>query len=321
MLSRIDFAHLRWSVADVTNFPIDSTAVDRRKHKILRRFLLAAGLLVLLLILLGSAGFALFRSEPEWYRPVALDPEQREQAAQSATNKLALIQNEAAKLRRDERMADRASEPVTVPSVPITVSFSEDELNAFFDKWAVWNEWKAKYERHITEPVILLDDGRIVLAARVRALNTVASLHFAPKVTPDGELSLELVRILGGRLPLPEAVLGNYRDRLTNAIDRRMPQWRRDAQIDSTGTPNTSAVAAAMGDLAARIIAHEPADAVLFLPMLDQQLRPRSVPVRLTDLSIAHRTLTLTVQPMTAPERAELLARIRGERAAEASGR
>jgi hypothetical protein len=284
--------------------------------------------IVAVAVTLASVAIMLFRAAPTWYRPLAMDPQRREAAAQRATNKLAMIQNEAARLRRDERLAERAAStsttsPATLaaPGRPITVSFTEDELNAFFDKWAVWNDWKSKYQRYIEDPVVLLDDGRIVIAAKVRDMNTVASLHFEPRVTEDGLLNLRLARILGGKLPLPEAVLSKYRTRMSDAMAQNLPRWQRTAAIDSGGTPNASAVAAAMGRLALHVLEHEPADPVLFLPLVDANLRPRSVAVRLTDVRIEDRTLTLTVEPMSGAQRAELLKRIReGSPVASASG-
>jgi uncharacterized protein YpmS len=296
--------------------------VTPRTRKILRRIVLTVLLVLAVKLAVVSVGVMLFRGTPEWYHPRQLDPAVWEQAAQSATNKLATIHNEAARIRRDERMAERSKDPApTAATAPITVSFTEDELNAFFDKWAGWNEWKAKYESHITDPVILLDNGRIILAAKVKDLNTVASLHFEPRITRNGELDLQLVRILGGNLPLPEMVLSTYQNRLRASLLARLPRWRQTAKMDSSGAPNMSAVAAEMSTLALHMLSHEPAEAVLFLPMMDAQLKARSVPVRLTDVQIAGHTLTLQVRPMSASEREELLRRMReGPSVAQAGG-
>jgi len=279
--------------------------------KIAKRLLLALTVVLALAIVVASVGLTLYRGTPEWYHPIAMDPQRREAAAQSATNKLVMIQNEAARVRRDERMSERDNVATTSPADAITVSFSEDELNAFFDKWAVWNEWKTKYERHIADPVILLNDGRLIIAARARALNTVASLHFEPRITEDGLFDLRLVRILGGRLPLPHAVLSSYRNRMAASMARNLPRWQNTATMDAIGTPNSSAVAAAMGRLAMHALENEPADPVLFLPLVDASLRPRSVAVKLSDVRIENHMLTLTVYPLNSSERAELLARIR----------
>ena len=290
--------------------------------KLLKRLLLAVAIVLALIITAASVGIILYRGTPNWYHPLNLDPQLREAAAQRATNKLVMIQNQAARIRRDDRRA-RGGSAATVPvdrAAPITVSFTEDELNAFFDKWAVWNGWKSKYEKHITDPIILLSDGRIIVAAKARALNTVASLHFEPRITDQGLLDLRLVRVLGGRLPLPDAALSGYRQKLAETMLRNMPRWQATATIDSSGTPNFSAVAAAMGQLALHVLANEPAEPVLFVPLVDSNLHPRSVAVTLTDVRVVDHTLTLSVQPMTSTERAALLTRIR-EGGAVASGR
>jgi len=296
--------------------------VTPRSRKIFRRILLAAAVLLTVKLAAVSVGMLLFRGTPEWYHPRHMDAQVREKAAQSATNKLATIHNEAARLRRDERMAERSNHPSTMPSEPIVVSFTEDELNAFFDKWAGFNEWKSKYERYVTDPVILLDEGRLILAARVKDLNTVASLHFAPRITEAGELDFELVRILGGNLPLPEMVLSRHQTRLRAALMSRLPGWRRTASMDSAGAPNLSAVAAEMSTMALDMLSHEPADPVLFLPLVDASLKARSVPVWLTGVQIENHTLTMQVRPMNAAERDALLKRIReGPPMQQASGR
>ena len=52
----------------------------------------------------------------------------------------------------------------------------------------------------------------------------------------------------------------------------------------------------------------QPVDPILFLPLVDQN---KSVPVRITQLEIHDARLTMTVVPLTAAERSQLLQRIR----------
>src|SRR4051794_26110023 len=88
----------------------------------------------------------MMRGTPDWYRPRMMTVEQLEAAAQRATNKLAMVQNEAARARAVERAgrnrstASSTTPATTLPAAPgaITVSFTDDELNAFFDKWSVF---------------------------------------------------------------------------------------------------------------------------------------------------------------------------------------
>ena len=273
-------------------------------------------LILVLAVLLGAAlvalavGFFLFRAEPTWYRPVALPAAAREAAAQRATNKLAMIQNQAARARAAERMA-RSTTDVSVASVPsdsaITVTFTDVELNAFFDKWIAWNNWKAAYDPYIADPVLVLDEDRLIVAARVKELDTIASLHLRPSVDERGQLRLDVQRVLGGKLPLPESVLGDYRARLSRSIAQRLPRWRAMSALDRTGAPNNPLILATMSQLLVNVLDERPADPVLFLPLVGQ----RAVPVKLTQVKVEDHAMTLTVEPLDAQDRAALLERVR----------
>jgi hypothetical protein len=276
-------------------------------------------LIVVLAVLLGAAlvalavGIFLFRAEPTWYHPVALPAEEREAAAQRATNKLAMIQNQAARARAAERMANSTTggETMTTGTLPsdsaITVTFTDVELNAFFDKWIAWNNWKAAYDPYIADPVLVLDDARLIVAARVKELDTVASLHVRPRVDEQGRLRLEVERVLGGKLPLPESVLGDYRARLSRSIAQRLPRWRAMSALDRTGAPNSPLILATMSGLLVNVLDERPADPVLFLPLVGQ----RAVPVKLTHVRIEDHAMTLTVEPLDAQDRAALLEHVK----------
>ncbi len=286
-------------------------------------------LLVVLAALVGCAlvacvvGLVLFRAEPDWYRLPQFSAEEREAAAQRATNKLAQIQNQAARARAAERMAQAEPStgptPTTHPSAnAITVTFTDDELNAFFYKWIAWNNWKASYDPYVSDPVLVLDGARLILAARVKELNTVASLHVRPNVDAQGRLRLDIERVLGGNLPLPEAVLGDYRARLSRSIASRLPRWRHAAALDRAGSPNTPLILATMSTLLSDVLDERPAEPVLFLPLVDQG----AVAVKLTHVKIEDHAMTLTVEPLNASDRATLLARVRqGAPTANASSR
>jgi hypothetical protein len=238
-----------------------------------------------------------------------MSPAQRQAAAQSAENKFTDIQNRAARLRAGERAARNLQQPpATRPADAITIAFTEDELNAFFDKWSVFQNWKAAYDRYLEDPVVILQDGRIILAGKVKELGLVASLHFAPKIDETGKLDLRLVQILGGRLPLPEAVIGRYQDRVIAHLAPRLAGWQRSSAFDASGSANSSAIAAVATMQLVHILRHEPAESIVFLPVLGEK---GSVPVRVTNLRVEKGAMTLTVVPMTHDERAALLQRIR----------
>jgi uncharacterized protein YpmS len=265
--------------------------------------LLAIGLIILL------SGVVMLRGTPDWYQPGAMTAEQREEAAQRATNKLAIVQNAAVQMRVDEMQA--ATSPSTKSRDAITISFTDDEMNAFFEKWSVLQNIKANYEKFVTDPAIILQDGRIILAGRAKDIGAIVSFHFEARIDEQGRLDFKLVRILAGNLPLPQALVTSYQHQAAGEIDKNMPTWRRRASINSIGVANPSAISAAMGSLLENILNQQTADAVLFLPLLERG----SIPVKVLDVQVADHALTLIVQPMTPPERAELLRKIRGDNA------
>jgi hypothetical protein len=197
----------------------------------------------------------------------------------------------------------------TQPSRPLRVEFTEEELNASFQKWNQLYGWTERYKAYVQNPTVVLHDGRLVLAGNSQELGTIVSLHFEPKLTKDGQLDLRLERVLAGRLPIPQAFFEKYRDSATSKLHTALPSLQRKAQIKPDGSANAEAMAAAMGELFLHVLANEPAEPVIFLPVGQS----RSVPVRLTDVSIDDQTqtLSLTVKPLNAAERLSLLERIR----------
>jgi hypothetical protein len=72
-----------------------------------------------------------------------------------------------------------------------------------------------------------------------------------------------------------------------------------------------------MGDLLVNVLRDQPGEPVLFLPLVDQG----AVAVKLTHVEIKDHTLTLTVHPLSAAERAELLRRVKQNDAPAAAAR
>ena len=56
-----------------------------------------------------------------------------------------------------------------------------------------------KYSDYLDDPKVVLRDGRLILAGRLRELGTVASFQFKPTIDDSGKLRLDLVRVTGGR--------------------------------------------------------------------------------------------------------------------------
>lgn len=283
-------------------------------RKWLKRLLLLVALAMV--ILLGSAivVMVMVRSRPDFYRPSHLSAAQRADAAKSAEDKFIQIQNQAARnnaaenARRHRAATSTSTGPIVFNGEPVTIMFTEAELNAFFDKWSNFQNWKGGYENYIEEPALILREDRVILAAKLKEPNLVVSLHFEPSIDDNGQLKLELARILGGVMPLPEAMIGKYQEKLTSNIARRLPMWQQSADIDAGGAANSNAIAASAAKLLVHMLRHEPAEPVLFLPVFGQK---GSVPVKIQAVDVNDGEMTVTIQPMTREEQAALLQRIR----------
>ena len=269
-----------------------------------------------LVLVLGLAGVGAYvygvRATPEWLRrPVATEAE-RIAAANSADQK---ILDTLSQVREMEAYAAAGAAPdpadkrplATQPADKLKVTFTEAELNASFRKWDRLYGWTKRYHNYVQDPSIVLHGGRIIVAGESAEMKTVVSLHFEPKLVPKGKLTLSLDSVLAGRLPLPQAFFEKYRTSARTKLQGALPRLQREAELGKDGSANSEAMAAAMAKLFLRVLANEPGEPVLFLPVGEQ----RSVPVRLTDVRIEDKELSLTVKPLNAKERVALIERIR----------
>lgn len=285
-----------------------------------KRLSVSGAVLLGMLIVLVLICVILLRGTPDWYQPSVLSAEQRAAASQRATNKLAIVQNQAARVRADEHAETQGGKSTTTTSRPgnaITISFTDEEINALIEDWTKLPDVRQIYERFMTEPRIAIQDGNLILAGKVKDLSAVASLHFEPKIDPQGMLSLKLVKILAGKLRLPAAVFGAYEEKLTKGIANRQPAWRRQADIDPSGLANSAAISAEMSDLVLSVLDDEPADPVMFLRQ--SPINNASIPVKISEVTVEDHSITMVVEPMTADQRAALLKRIREPAPAQAA--
>jgi len=210
---------------------------------------------------------------------------------------------------RDGAAASSPTTPSTHPATrpSLTVTFTEQELNAAFEKWGKAYGWATAYGQYVSDPRIVLHDGRLIFAGDVKDFGTIVSLHFQPAVDKQGHLQFELARVLAGRLPLPESAFNQYREKLEQKVRSSLPEMQRAARIEPDGSANEKAVAATMAKLLLRVLDRRPGEAVLFLPAN----QGKQVPVKLSDVNIDGKKIALTVQLMTPQERSALLERIR----------
>ena len=280
----------------------------------MKKFLRWVLILVMVLVVIGVAA-PLFvrhrmRAQPEWYPKARLAPDEQAAAANRADQKLIAARSEIAEAYAAQTRAARSGQtPTTSPADSFVLSLTQDEINAWLPKWENELGFSHRIEQYLEDPTIIFRDQEIILAATVKDWNTIVSLHFVPQME-EGKLHITLSGVTAGTLPLPRVSWAGYQDRLLNSLQNRLGDFQKRAQIDSSGRANSAAVLAAMSELLIHALKDEPAEPVLFLPEQFGK-NPKSLPVRITDVTVVNKTLNLTVRPMDQAERAKLLQDIR----------
>jgi hypothetical protein len=284
--------------------------------KIVRRLIVSG---IVLALVIASLGFYIRHRAlqvPRWYRKLALDDEARQAAANSMDQKLIGTVSAAQSAHAAEVRARNhgATSPTTLESAnPITISLTEDEINAFFITWDQRFHWKEKISSFAQDPVVVIEQNELILAATMKGWDSVISLHLLPRLE-NGKLHISLTEVTAGTLPLPMSAYSSYLNKLIEITDKHLPELREQAQISPRGWANGSAVAAAMSELLIRTMRDQPAEPVLFIPDKIGH-DSRSLPVVVTGVTVADKALTLTLQPMDATQREALLQHIRGNEA------
>ncbi|HEY7116604.1 MAG TPA: hypothetical protein VH475_08460 [Tepidisphaeraceae bacterium] len=283
------------------------------------RFAKRLGRILLLVLILGAIGvgvlYHLSTRRPDGYRPTLLSAAERDAAVKrleleklpqllNLANQAQANASSAYKAQAQGRAAPAAS---TQPIAPVTVTFTQDEINA-----SLWKQIeKSSYERYVTDPYVSLEEGTIVLMGNLPEFGRVASAYFRPTIDEQGLLHCDLTSLRIGSLPVPEGMVAAKRQKVENALRSMIPQWQSKAEMGPSGVVNDNARRAALGQLVLRLLNHKPGPAVLFLPKELERPNKGSVPVRLTNVTVEQGALTITVQPMDAGERSALLAKIR----------
>jgi hypothetical protein len=134
-------------------------------------------------------------------------------------------------------------------------------------------------------------------------------MQFEPRIDEQGRLKMNLVHVLGGILPLPDAAWSKQREKLERLLQAKLPAYQQAAALAPDGTANAAAASAGMNKMLLAVLRGEPADPVLFVPY-DPNKLSRSLPVKVTAVSIHDNAMTITAEPMTNAERAALLERL-----------
>ncbi|HEX8523871.1 MAG TPA: hypothetical protein VF669_16575 [Tepidisphaeraceae bacterium] len=277
-----------------------------------KRLLACLAVLLFAVIIFCSGSLMLYKGTPDWYAS-KLTKEKVAQVAHQAEEKLTRTQNWAVMLNGDAVRSNLAHQsghktPATRAEEGHDIRFSQDELNALFDKWSGAYGWSSKYGQYLEEPRIVLKDGRLILAALVKDVGAVVSFHFVPKLDEKGMLHLDLVQVLGGRLPLPDAVWDGYKQKMIESLHKWIPIWQQTARVYPQGAANPQAMYVTLSKLVLHAANHEPAESILFLPLVENA---KAVPVKVTDVGVDNGEIDLNVRRLNPTETAKLAQSLR----------
>jgi hypothetical protein len=265
--------------------------------KWIRRLLVCAALAVLLIVIAGGFGYRLLHRQPDWYAHDPIDPVLREQLAQRVEDKITYASNwsQSAWLAKQQPATGQ-------PPAPLELALTDEEINAFLSKWEKLSTVNARLAGVLSDPRVSFDDGQIALAATIEKLQTVATVHLVPRIDDKGYVHADVEKVTGGQLPLPEAVWSVYADKLAAKIVARLPREEQRATMYRDGSANDQMVFAVLGKMMVQLLHGAPASPLVFLKYTANN-ELRNLPVKITSVKIAGKTLTVTFEPLAAGEK------------------
>ncbi len=288
---------------------------------------------VWLCVLLFAAGGALWgvsyvmlRRTPEWYQPDTSTDDEKSQAARAFENLLTSLYDWSGKQHAVAHRAHLAAQTAAAvqsstreaqallaekPDEAFQISFTDTQLNAFFNKWADTHDRRAWFEKYVEDPRLVLREKQLIVAGKIKDSGLIVSLVFEPHLDADGALNLNLVQVLAGVLPVPDAMWAGQRRSIEDTLKWKLPPYQQGARITSEGIANGDAGSAAMNELLLATLHGKTASAVIFVP-LDARLS-QDLPVKITALAIHDHTIQMTAEQMSEEERAEFLEELKGQ--------
>jgi uncharacterized protein YpmS len=284
----------------------------------LKLFIALLAMLVLLAAGLWVASYAMLRRTPDWYQPDTRSEAQRNKAAKAIEDLLAALSNWGGRRHAAVFRANLPDAPINDPSTQqaramlgskpdevFQITFTDDQLNAFFNKWANTHDRRAWFDQYVEDPRLVLRENQLILVGKVKDQGVVVSLIFQPKLDEQGRINLNLTNVLGGVLPMPDALWANQRAAIEESLRRKLPLYQAGAEITPDGVANGDAGSAAMNQLISATLKYKSANSVIFVP-LNQNLS-QSLPVKITSVAIHDHTLQMTAEQMSEEERGAFL--------------
>ena len=201
-----------------------SFRVDRMKW--IRRLFFCLMAAIALLFIAGGVGSRMLHGRPGWYKHDAIDPGQREQIAKHVEDKLTDATNWS-----QSAWSARQHPSAQQPPAPLEFSLTEEEINAFISKWADLSDSDARVAAVLSDPQVALDNGELTLAATMKELETVVSIHLTPRIDEKGLIHADIEKVMGGQLPLPQAIWDVYAKKLAAHIQSELPAAERNAKL------------------------------------------------------------------------------------------
>ena len=103
---------------------------------------------------------------------------------------------------------------------------TDEQLNAFFQKWENVQRQKL-LEEFVEDPRIVIREKQLILVGKVKSMGIVLSLIFEPRLADNGDFMLNLVRVQGGMLTVPDAMWSGKRDSIEQMLARKLPAFQQ----------------------------------------------------------------------------------------------
>jgi hypothetical protein len=265
--------------------------------------ILAAGTVVVLIVL--------SRQPPGWYAAaLQFDPAAANDADQKVITAMSWAADAQARQTR-RRLAANSSSATPEPSDdvgPITLEFTAAQLNSFIRKWLA--QLPGESQNQWADPAVFLENGRIILAARMSDGSNVLSVSIDPAIDAQGQLTASVQSMQAGRLRLPMSMLSGELSVAEASLKTRLAAWQSQATIDADGIGNPAAANVCVAQLGIALLESaagrsSPVDPIFMMPF-DPSHAKRELPVRIEAIDINGQRVRVTMRALTEPEMATL---------------